>query len=75
VYDKEINLLKQVENLHKSQEENKVLELANTVQLKLAQKKAKIDNLKSTMANLEVSNEALKKVGRFFVFFSIISDL
>jgi len=62
VYEKEINLLKQVEALHKNQEDNKVIEVANNIQLKLSQKKTKIDNLKSKLTEVESLASALKKV-------------
>lgn len=65
VYEKEINLLKQSESLHKSQGDSKVLEVANTVQLKLSQKNNKIDSLKSKIHTLENSVEALTKVDSF----------
>ena len=62
MYEKEINLLKQAESLHKNHEDNKVMEVANTIQLKLTQKKNKIDNLRSKLNNLESIIEVLKKV-------------
>ena len=65
VYEKEINLLKQVEALHKNQEDNKVLEVANNIQLKLSQKKTKIDGLKSKLSEVESLASTLKKVAYF----------
>jgi hypothetical protein len=66
VYEKEINLLKQVEALHKNQEDNKVLEVANNIQLKLCQKKTKIDSLKSKLSEVESLASTLKKVIFFY---------
>ena len=57
-----MSLLKQVETLHKVHEGNKVIEVANTVQLKLAQKKNKIENLKIKLNSLESQNDSLNKV-------------
>ena len=65
MYEKEINLLKQVEALHKNQEDTKVLEVANNIQLKLTQKKTKIDNLKTKLAETESIASSLKKVSFF----------
>jgi hypothetical protein len=62
VYEKEISLLKQAEALHKNQEDNKVMEVANTIQMKLTQKKNKIDTLRSRLSSLESNIEILKKV-------------
>ena len=66
MYEKEINLLKQVEALHKNHEDSKVLEVANNLQLKLSQKKAKIDNLKTKLTEAESLASALKKVNFWF---------
>ena len=62
VYEKEINLLKQVEALHKNHEDTKVLEVANNIQFKLTQKKTKIDSLKSKLSEVESLANTLKKV-------------
>lgn len=71
VYEKEINLLKQVETLHKNQEESKVMEIANSIQMKLTQKKNKIEALKSKIVTLETLCETLKKVrNKFWKFYS-----
>ena len=69
VYEKEINLLKQVETLHKTQEDNKVLEVANTIQIKLNQKKTKIDNLKAKLSTTEAIINNMNKV----IYYSIIN--
>ncbi|CAF0906170.1 unnamed protein product [Brachionus calyciflorus] len=61
LYEKEINLLRQVEMLQKNQEENKVMEFANTVQQKLNQKNNKIESLKTKVSGLESTNENLSK--------------
>jgi hypothetical protein len=71
VYEKEINLLKQVEALHKNQEDNKVLEVANNIQLKLSQKKTKIDGLKSKLSEVESLASTLKKVTYFSHIFML----
>jgi chromosome segregation ATPase len=61
LYEKEINLLKQVETLHKNQEDNKMMEVTNTIQMKLQQKKTKIENLRERLVATELSNETFKK--------------
>lgn len=60
--EKEISLLKQVETLHKNQEETKVLEIASTIQMKLTQKKNKIEALRAKVISLETVNDSLNKV-------------
>ena len=60
VYEKEINLLKQVDNLQKTDEETKFVQIATSIQSKLSEKKCKIEQYKSTIAELQKSIESLK---------------
>lgn len=62
VYEKEINLLKQVESLHKSEEDKKAIEVASSLQAKLVEKKKQMESLKQKLATAESSLEALNKV-------------
>ena len=69
VYDKEVCLLKQVESLQKTHEDSKMIEVANTIQLKLAQKKNKIENLKNKLNCQESQIDSLNKVLKLFSFY------
>lgn len=62
VTEKEINLLKQVESLQKSQEDSKASEVASNLQNKLHQKRQKIELMKTKLITLEAEIETLKKV-------------
>ena len=62
MFEKEITLLKQVETLQKNQEENKVLVVANNIQMKLTEKKNKIDLLRSKLNACDTFINKLKKV-------------
>ncbi len=57
-----MHLLKQVESLNKNQEEKKVMQVANSIQVKLAAKKKQIDELKLKLTSTEANLEALGKV-------------
>ncbi len=67
-----MTLLKQVETLQKNHEDSKMIEVANTVQLKLAQKKNKIENLKNKLTSQETQIESLMKVCQFNINFDLI---
>jgi hypothetical protein len=67
-----VTLLKQVETLQKNHEDSKMIEVANTVQLKLAQKKNKIENLKNKLTSQETQIESLMKVCQFNINFDLI---
>lgn len=71
VYEKEIQLLKQSESLHKNQEESKVLEVVNTIQAKLVQKNSKIECLKTKLNSAETNAGKLNKVGFYVTFLKI----
>lgn len=63
--EKEVSLLRQAEKLHKNHEDNKVAEVASTIQHKLAQKKQKIELLKAKLASTESNYDILKKVRQY----------
>jgi hypothetical protein len=71
VYQKEVHLLKQVESLNKNQEEKKVMQVANSIQIKLAAKKKEIEELKLKLVSTETNLESLSKVKlvcKYFLF-------
>ena len=61
LYEKEIQLLKQADALQKSQDESKLAELAASVQQKLAQKRARIDELRAKLSGAESTLNAWRK--------------
>ena len=68
MYEKEINLLKQVESINKNQEDKKVMEVANSIQAKLNQKKKLIESLKQKLSLTESNVEALIKASFSRIF-------
>ncbi len=60
--EKEVVLLKQFEKLNKNQEDNKVIEVTQTMQNKLVQKMQKYELLKAKLSSVETSAENMRKV-------------
>ncbi len=56
-----MTLLRQVESLYKNEEEKKIMELVNTIQSKLNQKKKQVDSLKQKCTQLETNLETMSK--------------
>lgn len=67
--EKEINLLKQVENLHKSQEDKSSKASEVNIQNKLTQKRQKIELLKTKLTTVESNLDKIKKVDTLKILF------
>lgn len=69
VLEKEINLLKQYENLQKNQGDSKIMEFAMAIEQKMKKKCKKIEDLKYQQDKLNLENDSLKKVSKIILLF------